>query len=124
MAASSVFAAQVAGFELMQRLPDTPNVQMNACGPEIPVPELVASFWSKTNRGAAQFPVYMRAFREAADQQKAMNGGASFMVMAEEEEVRQSAGLAPRVARDLRRIKARRHAVAHSGHRRAPPVPR
>lgn len=90
IAASSVFAGQIAGFELMQRLPNTPDTQMNACGPSMPVPELVASFWSKTTRGAGQFPVYMRAFREAAGQQKAIDGSASFMVMAEEEEVRQS----------------------------------
>jgi hypothetical protein len=89
MAASPVFASELAGYELLQRLPDTPDVQINRCGPPIPVPELVACFWSKSNRGAAQFPTYARAFHRA--DQKAIDGQASFLVMTEEWEVYTSA---------------------------------
>lgn len=93
LAASRVFASELAGFELTQRMPEAPDVLMQECGTEIPLPELVAAYWSKTPRGAAQFPVYVRALKAAADQQKAINGRASFFVMAEEEEVRQSSAL-------------------------------
>ena len=58
------FAEGLAGYELLQRLPDTPSRQPNRCGEEMPVPELVACFWSKTKNGAAQFPSYVRAWRK------------------------------------------------------------
>ena len=52
----------------------------------MPVPELVACFWSKSKRGAAEFPTYARAFRQA-DQQKALDAPSSFFLMTEEWEV-------------------------------------
>ena len=87
IARAKVFASELAGYELLQRLPNTADKQMNRCvGAEMPVPELVACFWSKSKRGAGEFPTYARAFREA-DQQKALDTPSSFFLMTEEWEV-------------------------------------
>jgi hypothetical protein len=77
------FADALAGFENLQRVPEqTAATQASRCGSEIPVADLVACFWSKTNRGAAQFPTYARALRQAG--QQAIDAPASFFVMVEE----------------------------------------
>ena len=86
LAATPIFASNLAGYELMQRLPDTANKQPNRCGAEMPVPDLVACFWSKTKPGSQEFPAYARALRKA-DQQNAIDGPASFFVLVEEWEV-------------------------------------
>ena len=49
----------------------------------MPVADLVACFWSKTNQAAGEFPNYVRALRQA-DQRKEMDGQASFFVLVEE----------------------------------------
>ena len=92
MARAKVFASELVGFELLQRLPNTPDKLMNRCGPEIPVPELVACLWSRSKRGAGEFPTYARAFRQA-DQQKAIDASSSFFLMTEEWEVNTNPGL-------------------------------
>ena len=84
--ATPAFAESLAGYEVLQRLPDTAPRQPSRCGGEMPVPDLVACFWSKTNRGAAQFPSYVRRWRQA-DQQAAIDHSASFFVLVEEWEV-------------------------------------
>jgi hypothetical protein len=84
--ATPAFAQGLAGYELLQRLPDTASRQPARCGEEMPVPDLVACFWSKTKNGAAQFPGYVRAWRQA-DQQARVDGPASFFLLVEEWEV-------------------------------------
>ena len=88
MARAKVFASELVGFELLQRLPNTPDKLANRCGPELPVPELVACYWSKSKRGAGEFPTYARAFSQA-DQQKALDAS-SFFLMTEEWTVQES----------------------------------
>ena len=86
LAATPIFKDNLAGFELMQRLPDTAAKAPNKCGGEMPVPDLVACFWSKTKPGSQEFPSYVRALKKA-DQQNAIDGASSFFVLVEEWEV-------------------------------------
>jgi hypothetical protein len=77
-------APAISGFEILERLPaDTTQ----PCGADVPMPDLVVSYWFKTTRGSAQFPAYARALR-AADQPMAMNAAASFYLLVEEWESR------------------------------------
>lgn len=86
MQATPAFSEGLAGFEVLPRLADTAARQVSRCGAEMPVADLVACFWSKTKNAAEQFPSYVRALRQA-DQQKAMDGPASFFFLVEEWEV-------------------------------------
>jgi hypothetical protein len=75
-----------AGHDVLQRLPDTAARLPNRCGPEIPVSDLIACCWSKTNNAAAQFPNYARRLRKL-DQQGAIDNVATFFLMVEEWEI-------------------------------------
>ena len=80
------FADGLAGYEVCQRLADAEPRQPNRCGQDLPVADLVASFWFKTKTGSALFPGYVRALRRA-DQQATIDGPASFFVFVDEVEV-------------------------------------
>ena len=44
-------------------MPDTAAKQMNRCGGEMTVPDLVSQFWSKTNPGRSTEPTGFRGAR-------------------------------------------------------------
>ncbi len=87
MESNRAFGSTLQGHELLQRLPDTASEQMINCRGQVPVPELVACFWSKTTGGAAAFQKafenYVVAFRQA-DKENAVDHASSFFVLIEE----------------------------------------
>jgi hypothetical protein len=84
--ATPAFASGLAGHEVLQRLAGAATQLPNRCGPAIPVSDLVACYWSKTNNAAAQFPNYVRTLQKM-DSQGAIDKLTTFFVMVEEWEV-------------------------------------
>jgi hypothetical protein len=81
--APEVFAGNLTGHELLERMPGTAARQLNRCGAEMPVPDLVSQFWLKTPAGSQQFLNYVKALYQA-DQQNALDKPASFALLLEE----------------------------------------
>ena len=83
---NAAFAKGLVGLEVVQRLGETPPTQVIPGRGDVPLPDLIVSFWTKSPQLTVQFEGYVQALRES-DQQKVIDAPSTFFLIVDEQEI-------------------------------------